>query len=137
MHRLAALALLLAAVALAGCTTAGTGSSSGKFKGAQGDVATVVSDLQKAAQRHDGAKICSQILAATLVDRLSSGGTQCIDEVTKAARDADDFKLTVLSVTVSSSTATAKVRNGDKGPTRTLGFVKESNRWKVSELSSS
>jgi hypothetical protein len=138
MPRFAVLVPLLAAVALAGCTTAGT--QAGKdFTGAQADVAQVVADLQEAGQRQDAERICSQILASTLVDQLGSEGTSCTQEVDKATKDADDFGLEVLDVTVTGTTATARVRNGAEGraETRNLRFVREGNRWKVSELTGS
>jgi outer membrane PBP1 activator LpoA protein len=138
MPRFAVLVPLLAAFALAGCTTATTGSEE-KFKGTEADVAKVVADLQDAGQRQDAERICSQILAATLVDRLGSEGTSCTQEIDKATKDADDFGLEVLDVTVTGATATARVRNGadNRASTKNLRFVREANRWKVSELTGS
>jgi hypothetical protein len=127
-------AVLLAAVALAGCTTTGSSSSSKKFKGAQGDVATVVSDLKSAAQRKSVDKICSQILATTLVDRLDQAGTSCGQEVDKAITDADEYGLDVQAVTVTGTQATAKVRQGKDGRVKTLSFVREASRWKLSGI---
>ena len=75
-RRAATAALLAVAAGVAGCTSASTGSAS-KFTGAQGDVAKVVSDLQQAGQRKDAQKICTQILAQTLVHELDAAGTSC------------------------------------------------------------
>jgi hypothetical protein len=139
MPRLAVLATLLAALVLGGCTTAGSTSATKDFKGAEADVAKVVADLQDAGQRQNAERLCSQILASTLVDQLGSQGTSCTQEMDKAAKDADDFTLEVIDVTVTGSTATANVRNGTKkdAPRKTLRFVREANRWKVSEITGS
>ena len=136
MRRAVLLCLLAPVLAAGGCTTANT-ASSGDFSGAEGDVAKVVSDLRSAGQRKDGDKICSQLLARSLVSRLDSSGTACRQEMTKAARDADEFALDVRDVTVTGDQATAQVRQGTDGPTATFRFVRESGRWKISELSGS
>src|SRR3954451_22456928 len=120
---------VLAAVALAGCTS--TGTSSTKFKGAAADVNKAVGDLQTAGRRKDAAKLCGQLLAGSLVKRLDSGGTTCKDEMDKAIADADEFTLRVRSISVHGSQATASIREGSGGPTRDVTFVREANRWKI------
>jgi hypothetical protein len=128
----AAVAVLLGA---SGCTANGSSSSSATFTGTKGDVAKVVSDLSQAGRRKQADRICTQILARTLVQQLSQAGTSCAQEMKKAIDDADDFDLTVRSVTVTGSRATAVVRRGKDGPTATFRFVREAGRWKISELS--
>ena len=135
MRRLATLAVAIAGLAaLAGC--GGTATTGRNFEGTERDVANVVGDLRTAGQRKDGERICTEILARSLVSRLDSAGTSCAQEMTAAAKDVDDFALDVRDVTVTGDRATATVRRGDDGPTATLGFVREANRWKISELSS-
>jgi hypothetical protein len=136
MRRLAALATVVAAAALgaSGCATTKTASSAGSFKGAESDVAKVVDDLRTAGERRDAAKICSEILARPLVTQLDSSGTSCNQEMAKTIKDVDDYAMTVRDVTVTGATATARVQNGAKGTTATFKFVREANRWKVSEL---
>lgn len=131
MRRFALAPLLLAVLALAGCTTSGT--SSKKFSGAAADVSSAVADIQKAGQRKDTAKLCTTLLARSLVSRLNSGGTKCASEMDRAIADADDFKLGVTDVKVSGTEATATVKQGDA--TRTIQFVREDNRWKASAFS--
>jgi hypothetical protein len=126
-------ALLAAALGVAGCTSS-TGSSSGSFSGAQAQVAQVVSDLAKDGQRKDAQKICTEILARALVDKLNQAGTSCGQEMDKAIADADDFDLSVQKVTIQGSTATAVVRRGKNGPTATFRFVREGGKWKATDF---
>jgi hypothetical protein len=126
--------VLVSAVALAGCTTA---TSSNDFSGPANDVAKALSDLQSAGQRKDSAKICNQLLAQSFVSKLNADGTSCATEIDKAVKDADEFTLDVRSVKVNGSQATAQVRQGKNGATRSVTLVREANRWKVSGLSPS
>jgi dihydroxyacetone kinase len=127
------LALVLASGALAGCAATPQTSARG-FKGDEKAVAQVVDDLQSAGQRKQPDKICSDVLAAKLVDQLKAGGTNCVDEMDKAITDSDDFDLKVTDVTVTGSTASAKVRQGKDGPTATWQFAKERNGWRATSL---
>jgi hypothetical protein len=135
MRRLALAPLLLAALAFAGCTTAGSSSSSKKFSGAAGDVADAVGDIETAGKRKDADRLCSELLARSLVEQLDAGGTSCKQEMKDALADADEFALSVRDVKVSGTEATATVRQGSDGPTRTIQLVKEGTRWKASEFS--
>jgi hypothetical protein len=132
MRRFALAPLLLAAIALGGCTTAGT-TASKKFTGAAADVSKAVADIQKAGQRKDTSKLCTTLLSRALVAKLDSGGSKCTDEMDKAIADADDFKLSVTDVKVSGTEATATVKEHDA--TRTIQFVREDNRWKATGFS--
>jgi hypothetical protein len=131
--RTATATLLVAAFGVAGCTSS-TGSGSATFTGTQAQVAQVVSDLSKDGQRKDAQKICSEILARELVDKLNQAGTSCGQEMDKAIADADDFDLSVQKVTVSGSSATAVVRRGKNGPTATFRFVREGGKWKATDF---
>jgi hypothetical protein len=134
MRRLLLASILVSALALGGCTTSTSSSSSSKkFTGAQADVAKAVSDLQKAAQRKDGAKVCSELLAKSAVGELG-GASTCPDEVNKAITDSDEFALDVQDVTVNGDQATAKVRQGKTGKTKLVRFVKEGTSWKLTGL---
>jgi hypothetical protein len=135
MRRFLLASLLVPALAVGGCTTSGTSSSAKEFTGAEGDVATTVAELQKAGQRKDGAKLCSELLAASAVEALGGSG-KCADEVNASITDADEFALEVQDVTVNGAKATAKVRQGKTGTTKLVRFVKEGNSWKLTGLSS-
>jgi hypothetical protein len=135
MRRLALPLLLVLATILSGCASTGGSSSSKKFAGAAGDVSKAVGDLQAAGQRKDAGKLCTQLLARSLVSQIGESGTTCKSELDKALADADDFKLDVRDVKVNGNTATATVLQGDPGSTRTIEFVREGNRWKATGFS--
>jgi hypothetical protein len=127
-----ALVAALAPSLMSGCAAATT--SSGKFQGDQKAVAKVVDDLAQAGRRKDPQKICTELLAASLVARLKAGGTDCVGEMTKAIDDTDDFDLDVRSVDVRGTQASAVVRQGSKGPTATFTFAKEGGGWRATGL---
>jgi hypothetical protein len=127
---------VLAVLALSGCAQAQP-SSVDKFTGAEAEVAQKVEDLEKAGKANNPDDICSDILAKALVDQLKAGGTDCSTEMKKAIEDADDFDLEVLDVNVTGTTATARVRRGDDGPTETMEFTRENKQWRATALSSS
>jgi len=121
---------------LAGCGAQTQQSSVDTFQGEQRAVAQKVADLEDAGQGRDPETICADILAARLVDELEAAGTDCPQEMDKAIDDADDFDLEVLEVDVNGSSATARVRRGDDGPTETMQFTQERGEWRATALSS-
>jgi hypothetical protein len=129
------LALVLAAAGLAtGCGTAGSNSSKG-FTGDKQAVAQTVEDLESAARKSDQAKICNDLLATQLIATIRSSGQSCTTAISHALDDADTFDLTVKSVTVSGTTATAVVESKKKTPAQdTFKLVKEGGRWKIVSL---
>jgi hypothetical protein len=132
MHRVALTAAVLA-LALSGCGAA-TSSQNSKFKGEQQNVVKVVDSLAQAGSRGDAEKICTEILAKQLVDELKSAGGDCETEMKAAIEDASDFDLQVRSVKVTGNTATAQVRQGDKGQLHAYSFVKENGDWRATAL---
>ena len=133
-RRLAILPLLL----LAGCGASSSQPSSvDDFQGEERAVAQKVEDLQEAGERREPETICTQILARALVEQLEAAGTDCTEEMEKAVEDADDYALDVTDVTISGSTATAKVRRGEDGPTETMEFTQEGGQWRATSLSGS
>jgi uncharacterized protein HemX len=132
MKRLAA---LLVALAVAGCGAQTQQSSTEKFQGEAQAVAQKIEDLQEAGEGRKPEDICSNILASSLVQQLEAADVRCADEMEKAIDDADDFDLDVQDVTVSGSTATARVKRGDDGPTVTMEFTKENGQWRATALS--
>jgi hypothetical protein len=129
------LAVMLAALAFAGCGAETEQSSAEKFQGDERAVAQKVEDLQQAGEDRKPEDICSEILANSLVQQLEAAGADCADEMEKAIDDADDYALDVQKVQVSGSTATATVRRGDDGPTETMEFTKENGQWRATSLS--
>jgi hypothetical protein len=130
------LVAILAVLLLAGCGAEQQSSSSlDKFSGDKRAVAQKVEDLQEAGSRRDPERICTEILAKSLVEQLESAGASCTDEMKKAIEDADDYDLEVTAVEVDGETATATVRRGDDGPTETMEFAKEGDAWRATALS--
>jgi Putative lumazine-binding len=125
------------AVAAVGCTASGsgTGDSPGKFRGQQQLVANTVEDLQSAGSKGDQDEICANLLARDLVARLTTQGG-CRRAVDAALKDGDTFDLTVASLRVTGSTATARVRAdaGKRDRTSTFRLVKQDGRWKIASL---
>ena len=128
-------AVCLSAVALAGCGSA-TQSSAEKFAGEEAKVAEVVEELQAAGERRDAQKICSDILAAELVDQLEEADVKCVDEMALAIKDADETELEVLEVTVTGTKATARVKGqeGEEDRFATFEFTKERGAWRATSL---
>ena len=114
MRTLLRLLPLVLAVALAGCGQAPT--SANDFKGDEKAVAETIEDLQSDAQGRKPGEICSDVLSRALADKLKTAGNDCTDEMEKITGDADDFELEVTDVTITGTTATAKVeaRQGGK-----------------------
>jgi outer membrane PBP1 activator LpoA protein len=131
---LAAVLVLLAALVLAACGSAGTDSST-KFQGDQREVASTIEDLQSAASADDPSKICRSLLARTLLDRIGTG-PQCQKVVETAIDAADTNELDVKSVSVTGTSATARVTSGkgDGATTRTVHLEREGSNWKIAAL---
>lgn len=135
MRRIALIAVALA-LPLAACGGTQTSDSGTEFKGDQAAVAEVVDRLAAAGRAGDAEKICTEVLSKQLVTELKSAGGECVTEMDRAIDDASDFNLTVRSVKVNGTTATAQVRQGDSGANATFTFVKEGNAWRASSLGS-
>jgi hypothetical protein len=133
-------AALAGLVALAGCGT--TSDSAGDFKGPQHDVAQAVEDFQDAAQRGDEDKICNDLLARQLVQAIrtaNKASRDCSSALHQSLRDVDGFDLTVQRVTISGTTATARVKNkgsGGRSEVATMSLVKEGSppKWRIAAL---
>ena len=126
-----ALALVLALVlAVAGCGA--TPSSAGDFQGEERRVAEAIEEVQSAGQSNEPQRLCDELFAEALVQRLQAGGANCRAELGAALDDVDDFELEVRDVTVQGTRATARVE-GENGAL-TLTLVREGGRWRVSEF---
>jgi hypothetical protein len=135
MRTLARAALVLLALAPAGCTGAQTSSSS-KFEGERKAVADVVEELQTASQSRKAGQICSDILSRRLAASFKASGGDCVREVDRSVRDADDTELEVRAVTITGATARAQVKGlvSGRDGVSTLGLVREDAKWRVDDL---
>jgi hypothetical protein len=132
----ALLAVALAAAALAaGCAPQTTTSSNSvsKFRGDQRAAAQTVEDLQAAADASNETKICSQVLAKALADRLAAANRGCPAAVNEAIKDADSTDMTVEAVRVTGNRATARVKfeTGKKDRRANIALVREGGRWRI------
>jgi hypothetical protein len=124
----------LATIALAaGCApqTSSSSNSTSKFRGAQRDAAQAVEDVEAAANDGDGAKICRDLISASLRQRLAQHGA-CASVVKEAIKDADSVGMKVDGVRIAGDKATARVtfETGKKDRTATIGLVREGGRWR-------
>jgi hypothetical protein len=139
MLRFALLPAAIAAVAVAGCTTTtSSNDSSGKFRGEQRLVANTVEDFESAASKGDQDQICRELLAKPLIATYASRGGTCEKAVDGALKDSDSFGLTVESVRIAATTATARVKadRGKHDVLRDLTLVKEGTGWRISAFGS-
>jgi hypothetical protein len=132
----ALLAVALAAAALAaGCAPQTTTSSNSvsKFRGDQRAAAQTVEDLQAAADDSNETKICSQVLAKALADRLAAANHGCPAAVNEAIKDADSTDMTVEAVRVTGNRASARVKfeTGKKDRRANIALVREGGRWRI------
>src|ERR1700749_4793369 len=98
------------ALALGLSACAATVSTSG-LKGEAKAAAETVKDLQSNVTAGDNKKICEDDLASAVVKRLASSTGGCQEAVKKQLAEIDSVELTVESMQVSGTTATAKVKS--------------------------
>ena len=146
MYRAAQLAIatpLVAVLAAGGCAGGQSNSdSSTTFKGAQRDVAKVVEDFQKAAEKQDGTKVCRDLITVELQARIIKANTSktngCAQAVKDGFKDTDQSDLTVTAVRLSGTTgASAVVKQklaSKKNRITTLTLEKVGGRWRISRL---
>lgn len=130
---------VLVAVALTLSACGQTSKDSAKdFKGDEKAVAQTVEDLQSASSKGDEDKICNEILAADLVNKIKTASKQsCADALKDSLRDADSFELQVKKVAINGTTATATVESDAAGNDKTttqLTLTKGRDGWRISSL---
>ena len=130
-----ALPLCFLVLLLTACGAAPRDSAK-EFKGAERAVAAAVEDLESAARENDSGVVCTKLLAERLLATLEEQGTNCATAVKEAFKDADSTDLTVEDVTISGTTASAKVTSGTGGEktTDTLELEKAGADWRISSL---
>jgi hypothetical protein len=123
----------LCAGALAGCSSAVSTSS---FTGAEHDVAQVIANLQSDATASDQKKICSELLAESVVKSL--GGQQGCEQAFKTQlAEIDNLEANVEKVQITSpttATATVEAIHEGKKSLQPVTLVKERGAWRVSGL---
>jgi hypothetical protein len=127
--------IVLAALVAAGCG-ASSGDSAGDFKGEARVVAVAVEDLEDAGRNDEPARICSDLLADSLLTRLRQGGTTCRTAVDEVLKDVDSFDKKVDRVAIAGTKATVRVTSGSGNDekTDTLTLERDGRAWKIASL---
>ncbi|HEV2819807.1 MAG TPA: hypothetical protein VGW11_04810 [Solirubrobacteraceae bacterium] len=136
MPRRAALTLLLAATAIAGCGTGTEEDSTERFSGPAREVVATVETLQEAAGARDAQAICSNLLATSVQDALRATRTPCAEAVEDALTATDVVDLTVPpgGVQLQGDQARVRVEVGDRegaSAPATFAMVREGANWKL------
>ncbi len=120
-----------------GVSACGEASSTGSYKGESKNVAQTITNLQSDATSANASKVCSRDLAASVLKRLEASGSACKKVLEGQLREIDTYSLTVESISVKGSAATAKVKStwSGKEHVHEVSFVKEGGSWKISGLS--
>ena len=121
-------ALAVAATVLAGC---GGGPSD------EQQVRTTVQAFSDATAGKDYQRLCDDLLAPALLEKIKQAGLPCEVALEKSLGDVKDPKLTLGQVTVDGDRATADIRTSAAGqqPSRnTLKLTKVGTKWRIASL---
>ena len=129
-------AALATALLAAGCGSTGTAKTAKTFSGEEASVASTIGAFQSDAQSRDGGKLCKDVLDPALAAKLKDSGGGCSHVVGNQLNTIENYDLTVESVSVTGTTATARVRTISNGKTHfdTLQLTKVGNSWRLSGL---
>jgi hypothetical protein len=132
-RRLVPAALLALAATLAACGA--QTSSVDEFKGTERSVAQTIEDLSEAGRDKDADRICKQLLAPELVQRLQERSRDCVRAIDSALDDADSFDLDVTDIRVTGDRAVARVESGTgKDDVDRLQLVRAGRGWRIASL---
>lgn len=126
------------ALLLGGCSL-GPSSSSGSSAGFTGTKALVASTLNLLASdsssTSNGSDICSHVLSSALQSRLNQIG-KCSTIISNQLKTIDDTTLTIKSIAVSGSNATARVQTVTYGKKviSTVTLHNETAGWRITGL---
>lgn len=121
--------MIFAAALLSG----GCGSS------ASDQVKAKVQELARTAAAHNYRRICTDVLAPSLVSRLRSYGISCEHAMGIALSGVRDPAISIGSTTVKGSSAsviTLSMAAGQKASLETIGLIKTPHGWRVAALRS-
>lgn len=128
---------VLAAAGLSLCLAAcGATSSSKSYTGEKQHVAEVISEFQSNATTRNAEKICKEVLAAPVRERLKANGSTCEKVIKQQLKQVDSTSITVESIAIEGSTAKAQVKSTVYGKERpsTITLSKEKDSWRISDL---
>jgi hypothetical protein len=122
--------IVLSAVLLCAC---GGGPSE------QDRVRATVDAFRKATAAKDYDKLCKQILAPALVEKIKAAGLPCEVALEKGLGSVKDPKVSIGAIAVHGDTATANVlttAEGEKPSRDTLKLTKVDGEWRLASLAS-
>jgi hypothetical protein len=141
--RLVVIAAGCVAVALGGCSLSPASSSnSGGFTGTSADVATTLNTLASDGNSANGADICTKVLSTALVKTLNrvaaaaNKGDTCANVIDNQLKTVDDFSLSIETIVVKGSTATARVKTAYLGKkvVSTVELINQSGGWRIASI---
>jgi len=121
-------ALAAAALVLAGC---GDGPSD------EEQVRSAVEAFSDATAAKDYQRLCDDLLAPALVEKIKQAGLPCEVALERGLGDVKDPKLMIGRIAVKGESATADIRTSAAGqqPSRdTLELSKGGGRWRIASL---
>jgi copper chaperone CopZ len=126
------------AAALSGCSLSPTSSTnSSGFTGQKALIASTLNLLASDASSGNGADICQHVFASALEGALNRSGS-CATKVNNQLKTIDDFTLTVESINVSGSSATARVQtvNDRTKVIQTVTLARQKSSWRIESVGS-
>jgi hypothetical protein len=117
----------------AACALSGCGASE------RDDVQAKVEQFAKAAAGKDYKTICTQVLAASLLEHLAAGGVPCEQAMQLALSAVHSPTLSIGRVTISGSTAsviTLTAAHGQEASLDAIDLVKTGQGWRITSLGS-
>ena len=133
MRALPALTCLVA-LALAGC---GGKPAPKKVVPPEQQVRAVIATFQTATQKKDYRRLCTQVLAQELLDKIARANLTCEQALKVGLQNVTNPRIAVQSVEVTHNRAVAQVRSSaDNQPALdgTLSLIREVKGWKVATL---
>ena len=92
---------------------------------------------RRATAQKDYARICKQLFAARLVEQLEQVNLPCEQALKRAFSNVQDPRVSVGTVKVDGTSASAQVRSsatGEKPSEDTVELVKVDGRWRINSL---
>jgi hypothetical protein len=124
----------LVALALIGC---GDKPAPKKPVPPEQQVRAVIASFQTATQKKDYRRLCTQVLAQELLDKIRRANLPCEQAVKVGLQNVVNPRIAVQSVEVTHNRAVAQVRSSaDNQPALdgTLALIREVKGWKVATL---
>jgi len=124
----------LVALALAGC---GDKPAPKKPVPPEQQVRTVIASFQSATQRKDYRRLCTQILAQELLDKIERANLACEQALKIGLQNVVNPQIALRSVEITNNRAVAQVRSSAQNQPAldgTLALIREVKGWKVASL---